>query len=321
MKKIIIIFCFGALAVHATEKKSEPIRPLPVNLKNTSPEKTKLGFLLFNEKKLSANNTVSCATCHALNGAGVDGLAKSVGINGAVGSVNAPTVFNSGLNFVQFWNGRAKTLEEQIDGPVQHPKEMGNSWEQAVAKLNQDKKYREAFSSIYNDGITVANIKNAIAEFERQLQTPNSKFDRYLRGETALSEIEESGYSRFKSLGCISCHQGQNVGGNMFQTMGVMGDYFKDRKDMPQTEDDLGRYLVTKRDRDKFVFRVPSLRNVEKTAPYFHDGYAKTLDDAVDIMGRYQLGQKLSRRDINAIIAFLKTLTGETPAILNKVEK
>lgn len=321
MKKIIIIFCFAAVAVRAAEKKSEPIRPLPVNLKDASPEKTKLGFLLFNEKKLSANNSVSCATCHALNGAGVDGLAKSIGINGAIGSVNAPTVFNSGLNFVQFWNGRAKTLEEQIDGPVQHPKEMGNSWEQAVAKLNQDKKYREAFSSIYNDGITVANIKNAVAEFERQLQTPNSKFDRYLRGETALSEIEEIGYSRFKSLGCISCHQGQNVGGNMFQTMGVMGDYFKDRKDMPQTEDDLGRYLVTKRDRDKFVFRVPSLRNVEKTAPYFHDGYAKTLDDAVDIMGRYQLGQKLSRRDINAIVAFLKTLTGETPAILNKVEK
>lgn len=320
MKKIII-FCFVALTVHATEKKSEPIRPLPVDLKDASPEKTKLGFFLFNEKKLSANNSVSCATCHALNRAGVDGLAKSVGINGAIGSLNAPTVFNSGLNFVQFWNGRAKTLEEQIDGPVQHPKEMGTSWEQAVAKLNQDKKYREAFSSIYSDGVTVANIKNAIAEFERQLQTPNSKFDRYLRGESTLSEIEESGYSRFKSLGCISCHQGQNVGGNMFQTMGIMGDYFKDRKGMPQTEDDLGRYLVTKRDRDKFVFRVPSLRNVEKTAPYFHDGYAKTLDDAVDIMGRYQLGQKLSRRDINAIVAFLKTLTGETPAILNKVEK
>lgn len=320
MKKIII-FCLAAVIVHAAEKRSEPIRPLPATLKDASPEKTKLGFLLFNEKKLSADNTISCASCHALNATGVDGVAKSIGINGAIGSVNAPTVFNSGLNFVQFWNGRAKTLEDQIDGPVQHSKEMGNSWEQVLSRLNQDKKYREAFSSVYSDGITVANIKSAIAEFERQLQTPNSKFDRYLRGEVSLSEIEENGYSRFKSLGCISCHQGQNVGGNMFQTMGVMGNYFKDRKNMPQTEDDLGRYLVTQRDRDKFVFRVPSLRNVEKTAPYFHDGYAKTLDEAVDIMGRYQLGQKLSRRDINAIVAFLKTLTGETPAILNKVTK
>ncbi|MCM2352025.1 MAG: cytochrome-c peroxidase [Pseudobdellovibrio sp.] len=320
MKKIVIFF-FLAVTAHAMEKKSEPIRPLPVNIKDNNPEKTKLGFLLFNEKKLSANNTISCASCHALNAMGVDGLAKSVGIHGAAGAVNAPTVFNSGLNFVQFWNGRAKTLEDQIDGPLQYPKEMGNSWEQAVAKLNQDKRYREAFSSIYSDGITVSNIKNAIAEFERQLQTPNSKFDRYLRGEMVLSELEEGGYRRFKSLGCISCHQGQNIGGNMFQTMGVMGDYFKDRKDMSQTEDDLGRYLVTKRDRDKFVFRVPSLRNVEKTAPYFHDGYAKTLEQAVDIMGRYQLGQKLSRRDINAIVAFLKTLTGETPAVLNRLEK
>lgn len=319
--KETIIFCLIAVISHAMEKKSEPIRPLPVVFKDDSVEKTKLGFLLFNEKKLSANNSISCNSCHALNGAGVDGLAKSVGIHGAIGSLNAPTVFNSGLNFVQFWNGRAKTLEDQIDGPVQHPKEMASTWEQAVAKLNQDKKYRATFSAIYRDGITAANIKNAIAEFERQLLTPNAKFDRYLRGETTLSEIEENGYNLFKSFGCISCHQGQNVGGNMFQTMGVMGDYFRDRKGMPQTEDDLGRYLVTKRDRDKFVFRVPSLRNVEKTAPYFHDGYAKTLDQAVEIMGRYQLGQKLSQRDINSIVAFLKTLTGETPAILNKVEK
>ncbi|WP_409479698.1 cytochrome-c peroxidase [Pseudobdellovibrio sp. HCB154] len=320
MKKIVILF-FIAVTTHAIEKNSEPIRPLPLNLKDNNPEKMQLGFLLFNEKKLSANNTISCASCHALNAFGVDGLAKSVGIHGGIGSINAPTVFNSGLNFVQFWNGRAKTLEEQIDGPLLHPKEMGNSWAQAVAKLNQDKKYREAFSAIYRDGITVANVKNAIADFERKLTTPNSKFDRYLRGEKTLSELEENGYKRFKSLGCISCHQGQNIGGNMFQTMGVMGNYFKDRKDMPQTEDDLGRYLVTKRDRDKFVFRVPSLRNVEMTAPYFHDGYAKTLDQAVDIMGRYQLGQKLSQRDITSIVVFLKTLTGETPSVLKKVEK
>lgn len=300
---------------------NEPIRPLPQQMNVKEPfDKIQLGFLLFNEKKLSAKNTVSCTQCHSLSRGGVDNLAFSVGIDGAVGNINSPTVFNSGFNFVQFWNGRAKSLEEQIDGPVQHPKEMGSSWPEVIAKLNSDPNYRTRFKAIYRDGITAQNIKDAIATFERQLVTPNAKFDRYLRGEIKLSELEIQGYNRFKAVGCIACHQGQNVGGNMYETMGIMGNYFKDRK-RPLTEEDLGRYLITKREQDKHVFRVPSLRNVELTAPYFHDGYAQTLEDAVHIMGKYQLGQQLSKKDFTAIVAFLKTLTGEPPAILKKVEK
>ncbi|MES2802454.1 MAG: cytochrome-c peroxidase [Bdellovibrionota bacterium] len=323
MKKHLIFFVFCISQVlHAENLKDEPIKPIRALSSQVSEEKIRLGLDLFQEKKLSANNTVSCASCHNLFRGGVDNLNRSIGINGAVADVNSPTVFNSGLNFVQFWDGRAKTLEDQMDGPIQHPKEMGTTWADVVEKIKQDTKYKARFAAQYSDGVTVENIKDAIASFERALITPNAKFDKYLAGEAkVLTEKEILGYNRFKSLGCVACHQGQNVGGNMFQTMGIMGDYFKDRKNMPLKQQDLGRFNVTKREQDKYVFRVPSLRNVELTSPYFHDGYAKTLNEAVLIMGRYQLGQTLSKEDADAIVAFLKTLTGELPAVLKENSK
>lgn len=314
-----IFFIVFVLVMTSTEA-TEPIRPLPQHPEIKEFKKTQLGFLLFNEKKLSANNQISCSTCHSLNRGGMDNLVFSVGINGSVGTINAPTVFNSSLNIAQFWNGAAKNVEDQIDFPLQHPLEMGSKWADVIAKLKNDPQYRIQFDSIFNDGISISNVKNAIATFERYLITPNAKFDRYLRGEVKLTDLEMQGYSRFKSLGCVACHQGQNIGGNMFETMGVMGNYFKDRKNMPVRNADLGRYLVTQRDQDKHVFRVPSLRNVDLTAPYFHDGYAKTLEDAVRMMAKYQLGQPLSQKDVEAIVAFLKTLTGESPAVLKKVD-
>lgn len=295
-------------------KQAEPILPLPTSGPTADPAKIQLGQLLFHEKKLSKDESVSCASCHNLQRGGADGLNKPVGINGAVGEVNTPTVLNSGFNFRQFWNGRVKTLEAQIDGPLQDPKEMGSNWESIIAKLKSDPEYTKRFSSVYADGITPDNVRNALATFERSLVTPNSKFDRFLRGErAAISNLEKDGYRRFKSLGCVACHQGVNVGGNMFQTMGVMGNYFKDRK-TPVTEADLGRFAVTKREHDKHVFRVPSLRNVELTAPYFHDGSAATLEDAVKTMAKYQLGKDISTEETRAIVAFLKTLTGQAPA-------
>jgi cytochrome c peroxidase len=293
----------------------EPIAPLPVDL-ILNIEKVALGNQLFHEKKLSKDNTISCASCHALDRGGVDGRVKSIGIKGEFGEINAPTVFNSGFNFRQFWDGRAKTLEEQIDGPIQHPKEMGAVWSEVILKLKLDKSYLAQFNKLYEDGLTQKNVKDAISIFERALITPNSKFDQFLRGnKNILSEKERTGYQRFKSYGCIACHQGMNVGGNMFQTMGVMGNYFKDRG-TPITQADLGRFNVTQQENDKHVFRVPSLRNVELSAPYFHDGSVKTLDEAVTYMAKYQLGRKLSKEEIESIVAFLKTLTGDPPSIL-----
>jgi len=295
---------------------AEPIQPLPSHVTIENHDKVELGRLLFSERKLSKDNTISCAFCHDLNRGGIDHLPVSIGIGGASGDTNAPTVFNSGLNFRQFWNGRAKSLEEQVSGPIAHPKEMGSNWEEIVSRLKADNAYNGKFAAVYNDGVTAANVADAIASFERVLVTPNARFDRYLRGDvSAINAKEKLGYQKFKSYGCVSCHQGENVGGNMYQTMGVMGDYFKDRKE-PLRNSDMGRFLVTGRPEDMHVFRVPSLRNVASTAPYFHDGTIPTLEAAVDTMARYQLGRKMSKDDIDAIVSFLKTLTGEQPEIL-----
>ncbi len=302
---------------------NEPITPISIYGDDSGEGQAKiiLGRQLFEDNRLSRDQTISCASCHNLHHGGVDGKARSTGINGALGDINTPTVFNSGFNFRQFWNGRAKSLEEQIDGPIQHSKEMGAKWEDVVAVLKRDKQYLSMFSLSYKDGITKENIKNAIASFERSLVTPNSRFDQFLNGnKDAISALEKTGYQRFKSFGCIACHQGMNVGGNMYQTMGVMGDYFKDRG-LPIIDADLGRYSITKETLDKYVFRVPSLRNVELTAPYFHDAYAKTLEQAVSVMAKYQLGRMLSKEDIDSIVAFLKTLTGEPPKILSQTQK
>jgi cytochrome c peroxidase len=287
----------------------EPIQPIPLTLKQ-DPARVEIGRLLFRDPRLSGDGRVSCASCHDLGKGGGDGRVFSIGLKGQLTDVNAPTVFNAALNFKQFWNGRADSLEGQVDHVMRSPIEMGTSWEEIVRKLSQDARYKSAFAAAYKDGITKANIQNAIATFERTLITPNSRFDKFLRGDAnAISAAEKAGYAKFKQYGCVACHQGVNVGGNMFQKFGIMGDYFAKRGN--PTQADLGRYLVTKLESDKHVFKVPSLRNVALTAPYFHDGSARTLEEAVDVMFRYQLGRVASKEDKESIVRFLNTLTGE----------
>lgn len=295
----------------APQHRNEPIRPIPLSV-STDTRRTELGRRLFSDPLLSADGTVACATCHLLPKGGADRSALSRGIKGAEGSLNAPTVFNARFNFRQFWDGRAASLEEQVDGPLLSPKEMGTTWEQALAALRAAPVYSRAFREAYPDGITRENVRNALAEFERSLVTPNGRFDRYLRGEEGvLTAAEKSGYRKFKDYGCVACHQGVNVGGNMYQRMGVMRDYFAERGDLTQA--DFGRFNVTRDEADRFTFKVPSLRNIEHTAPYFHDGSAETLEAAVVVMSSYQLGRSLPAEDIEELVQFLRTLGGEVP--------
>ncbi len=287
-----------------------PIKPLPEGMALDA-RKVTLGERLFHEKRLSSDGTISCASCHDLSQGGDDGRRVSVGVGGAEGQVNAPTVLNCGFNFRQFWDGRAASLEEQVDGPLQHPAEMGNSWERVLSMLQADSTYAATFRDIYAGGISQENLRDAIATFERSLVTPNSRFDRWLRGEAdVLTAEEKDGFQLFVSVGCITCHQGVNVGGNMFQVMGRLGDYFKDHGGAEGA--DLGRFNVTGDAADLHKFKVPSLRNVALTAPYLHDGSAATLQEAVQVMARYQMGRELEDREARRIVAFLETLTGES---------
>lgn len=290
----------------------EPITPIPLELKLDA-RKIALGRRLFYDAQLSHDNLMSCATCHDLTKGGADGLPfpRQIRAGSERVKINTLTVFNSGFNFRLFWDGRAATLEDQIDFPLQHPAELATTWPEVIATLDKDAAYRRDFTTIYpQDGIQQATIKDAIATFERSLITPNAKFDRFLRGDKhALDERELAGYQLFKNLGCINCHQGMNVGGNLYQKLGMVGDYFADRGHV--TEVDFGRYNVTKIEADRYRFRVASLRNVALTAPYFHDASADTLEKAVATMGKYQLGVALSGDEIALIVKFLKTLTGE----------
>lgn len=299
----------GQSAIPEIEEHAGMVQPLP-ELVKLNQDKVSLGARLFQDTRLSGDNSISCLSCHDLGKGGVDHRVHSIGVKGAEGNINAPTVFNSGFNYVQFWDGRAATLEEQIDGPVNNPKEMASSWPQVIAQLYEDKSYQQQFSKLYRDGITATNIKDAIATFEHSLVTPNSRFDKFLRGDhAALSEQEKNGFALFKSYGCASCHQGINLGGNMFEKMGLMGDYFASRGNL--TEADNGRFNVNHIAHSLHEFRVPSLRNVARTAPYFHDGNTATLQQAVIIMAQYQLGRAIPQNDIEAICAFLESLTGE----------
>ena len=292
----------GALA-------EEPISPIPETV-DVDPEKVKLGRQLFHDPILSKDGTVSCASCHDLATGGDDGLKISLGVDDKPGKVNSPTVFNAGMNFKQFWDGRARTLEHQIDGPVQSAFEMGSLWPDVVARLYKDDDYPGLFKKIYPNTINRRNVKDAIAEYIKSLNTPNSRFDRWLKGDRkALNAQEKRGYALFKDYGCSSCHQGANVGGNMFQVFGVLNDYFKKRGDI--TDADLGRYNITGNEEDRHSFKVPSLRMAAMTAPYLHDGNAKTLRDAVDAMFEFQLGREAPDRDKDDIVAFIKTLVGE----------
>ncbi len=289
--------------------RNEPIRPLPLE-QNLNPSLVALGDRLFHDTRLSQDNTVSCANCHQLSTGGTDRLSRSMGVGGAVGGIKAPTVYNSGFNFVQFWDGRAETLEEQAAGPVHNPLEMASNWREVISKLSADPQMVESFTALFPDGITEQTIVVAIAEFERSLVTSGSRFDRWLLGdEEAIDTLELYGYQLFKSYGCVSCHQGVNVGGNLYAYMGAMGDYFADRG-LELSQADFGRFNVTQNDEDKFFFKVPSLRLAAINTPYFHDGSVASLDEAVRIMGRYQLGREIPQQQIDAIVAFLHSLVG-----------
>lgn len=289
--------------------EASPITPIPLN-HHENVAKAALGDLLFHDKRLSQNNTIACASCHDLKLGGTDRRNVSLGINGALGQLNAPTVFNSGFNFRQFWDGRAENLEAQASGPVHNPLEMGSNWPEVIAKLEQDAGFKQKFSTVYDDGLTAENIVDAIASFERTLITPNSRFDKYLLGdEEALKQNEKEGYQLFLEYGCSSCHQGVNIGGNMYQKLGILEPYF-----LPVETKlvlNLGRYNVTGRDEDRHVFKVPSLRNIGLTAPYLHLGGVEKLEDVIKLMAKYQLGRELPEQDIQSIKAFLLTLTGE----------
>ncbi|HLZ28680.1 MAG TPA: cytochrome-c peroxidase [Chloroflexota bacterium] len=285
----------------------EPISPIPVAV-DLDAAKVALGSSLFEDPRLSHDNSVACSTCHHLDTGGVDRLRFSIGIYGQIGGRNAPTVFNSGFNFRQFWDGRAATLEDQIDGPTANPLEMGSNWPEITRKLNASADYSTTFARLYGGPATALSVKDAVATFERSLSTPNSRFDKFLRGDTtALTAVEVEGYDNFKSFGCVSCHQGTNVGGNMYQRLGVV----EAPPPTSQLMDDIGRFGVTGDVLDRHVYKVPSLRNVAVTAPYFHDGSVSTLEGAVTLMGRYQLGRQLTSAEIERLVAFLKTLTGE----------
>ena len=227
-----------------------------------------------------------------------------------VGRRNTLTIFNVAFNFAYHWDGAAPTLEAQAERVLLSPTVMHTTWPELLAKLRADADYTAAFTATYPDGLTAANVLDAIATYERSLITPNARFDAYLRGQRqALTAEEKRGYQLFKAYGCVACHQGVNVGGNLFQKFGIFPGLMGPTP--PDTEPDLGRFLVTGVARDRGVFRVPSLRNVAVTAPYFHDGRAATLEDAVDTMARVQLGRTLTREEVGLIVKFLHTLTGE----------
>lgn len=285
---------------------AEPIAPIPQTIPHDA-QKALLGQKLFFDPILSKDYSISCASCHQRAHGGTDGEKVSVGIYQLHGNMNAPTVLNAAFNFRQFWNGRAKDLREQALGPIHNPIEMGFSATEAVSRLEKVPEYKESFQKITKRRfITPEDIADMIAEYEKTLITPNSKFDLFLNGKASLSHDEQEGYNLFKTFGCATCHNGINVGGNSFQKMGAIIPVNWDNK----IND---RYAVTKREMDKNVFKVPTLRNIALTAPYFHDGSAHTLKEAVARMSHHNLGITLSEQETTYIIAFLKTLTGKLP--------
>lgn len=295
----------------AAEFANEPVRPIADSIP-VDARKVGLGNLLYHDTRLSVDNTISCASCHLLNTGGVDNKQYSEGVRGQLGGVNAPTVYNAAYNFVQFWDGRAATLADQAAGPPLNPIEMAcQSFDEIIAKLRQDADFTKAFATVYPEGYSEKNITNAIEEFEKTLLTPNSRFDLYLKGDKkAIDGTELAGYELFKTYDCATCHVGEILGGQSYELMGMKRDYFADRG-LAMTEEDNGRFKQTKVDRDKHRFKVPGLRNISLTAPYFHDGSMKTIKEAVDYMAKYQKDQNLTDDEQNKIVAFLKTLTGK----------
>ncbi|KKO65694.1 Cytochrome c551 peroxidase precursor [Janthinobacterium sp. KBS0711] len=295
-------------ALHAASK--EPIQPITA-AKVANPAMVELGKKLFFDPRLSRSGFISCNSCHNLSMGGTDNIKTSIGHNWQRGPINSPTVLNAGMNVAQFWDGRAKDLQEQAGGPIANPGEMAFTHELAIDVLASIPAYRAEFRQVFGqDKLTIEQVTRAIAAFEEVLVTPGSRFDQWLSGKkSALTKDELAGYQLFKSSGCIACHNGPAVGGNTFQKMGVVEPY----KTAMTAE---GRSAVTGKDADRFNFKVPTLRNVELTYPYFHDGEAATLTQAVDVMGRLQLGRTFTPDENAKLVAFLKTLTGKQPHIV-----
>lgn len=293
------------------------LAPIPEKMpggENDTPARVKLGRDLFFEKKLSANNTQSCNSCHAVdhNRGGVDNEPTSPGAFGKRGGRNSPTVLNAGFHIAQFWDGRAKTLEDQAKGPVLNPGEMGMPSEAAVVeKLKAEKKYVGAFKKAFpgeSDPVTYDNFAKAVGSFERTLRT-HDRFDDFLKGDDkALTAAELKGLDTFLSIGCTTCHTGPLLGGNDYKKLGILNAY--------ENTADKGRIEVTKEDYDEFVFKVPSLRNIALTAPYFHDGSQKTLEQTVQKMAWLQLGKKLSAEETSDLTAFLRALSDKKRSVV-----
>jgi cytochrome c peroxidase len=298
-------------AERVSERSVEPIRPL-IKQTDLNQEKVQLGKMLFHETSLSADGSLSCASCHDVGNGGVDGLETSIAINHQIGPINSPTVLNSVFNANFFWDGRSISLVDQIAGPIHNTLEMGSDWKEVIQKISRKPALVEVFKQLCGTTINAENIADAIAEYERDLVTPGAPFDLYLQGDpNAISNQAKHGYQVFKEVGCIACHQGTNVGSNAFQPFGVLGNYFADRGNI--TAADYGQFNFTGREQDKHRFKVPTLRNIELTAPCLHDGKAAQLNDAVRIMARYQLGLELSDQEVDDIVEFLRSLTGRLP--------
>lgn len=297
-----------ATAGAAISQNQEPVSPVPAP-KAVNPAAVELGKKLFFDPRLSKSGFISCNSCHNLSMGGTDNLKTSIGHNWQQGPINSPTVLNSRLNLAQFWDGRAKDLKAQAAGPIANPGEMAFTHELAIETLRSIPGYVAEFKQVFKtDKLSIDEVTTAIAAFEETLVTPNSRFDQWLDGDKkALTADELAGYQLFKESGCVACHNGEAVGGNSFQKMGIVAPY----KAKSPAE---GRVAVTGKDADRFNFKVPTLRNVELTYPYFHDGAANTLAESVDIMGRLQLGRKFSDQENARIVAFLKTLTGDQPS-------
>ena len=319
MNKFLLIL----FLLFSTLYANESILPLPKIIKYDK-NKALLGKKLYFDPILSKDNTISCASCHSLDLAGVDNLQFSFGIKGQMGNINTPTVLNSIFNFRQMWDGRAKTLANQVQFPITNPKEMGNSFENLIRSLKNDTYYNKTFKEIYQNGITKENIGDALEEFQKTLITP-SAFDDYLRGnKNAITNNQKKGYELFNKKGCVSCHNGINIGGGLYSQFGLSDENIarnltKQNTDSKNLEDEynpnLGLYNITKNDFDKFYFKVPTLRNVALTYPYLHNGRIKTLNEAISSIAKAQLGLDLTKEETFLIEEFLKSLNGKVTII------
>lgn len=314
MQKLLTAAAAAAILMTAgAAGAAEPVSPIEP-FKVTQPDLVELGKMLWFDPRLSRSGFISCNSCHNLATGGVDNLKTSVGDYWAQGPINSPTVLNSYGQIAQFWDGRAKTLEEQAAGPIANPLEMASTHELAVEVIASVTGYAPYFKKAFGDEkIDIDRITRAIAAFEQTLVTPNSRFDQWLKGDKkAITKEELAGYQLFKSSGCTLCHNGDKLGGNSFWKMGLVKPY-------KTTNTSLGVQAISGQDQDRLKFKVPTLRNVELTYPYFHDGQAQTLEESVAVMGDVQLGRRYTDTEIKQITAFLKTLTGEQPRIVYPV--